>query len=427
MEDTLQNEHEERDQIQSNGEREPSTVSHVTAGSGADGQAALHEELRLLRGELERLRKAQESSAQVSSMSAAVATPIHSPPSESGHETVAPTNPILAESASPGPWQSRILKLAILVVIAVGALSAPRLWRYMHSYESTDDAQIDGHIVAISSRVAGTVSRVLVENTQFVKAGQILAEIDPRDSDVAVEKARADLDQAQAQVRSARQDYEAGLANLQQSEATNLKAQRDAERYRVLFQTSVVSRGEYENQTRDSSISAAEVHSEHAKAEGAERMIAVREAAARAAQATLDQALLNLSYTRIVASADGVVGKRTVEAGQRVDPGQGLLALVPLDDLWVTANFKETQLKLMRPGQQVTIHVDSTGKDYRGYVEGMPGASGEMYSLLPPENATGNYVKVVQRLPVRIRFYPGQDPEHRLRTGMSVEPSVWLK
>jgi membrane fusion protein, multidrug efflux system len=128
-----------------------------------------------------------------------------------------------------------------------------------------------------------------------------------------------------------------------------------------------------------------------------------------------------------VASADGVIGKRTVEAGQRIDPGQGLLALVPLNDLWVTANFKETQLKRMRPGQRVTIHVDSTGKDYRGYIEGMPGASGEMYSLLPPENATGNYVKVVQRLPVRIRFYPGQDPDHRLRTGMSVEPSVWLQ
>jgi membrane fusion protein, multidrug efflux system len=137
--------------------------------------------------------------------------------------------------------------------------------------------------------------------------------------------------------------------------------------------------------------------------------------------------LLGLEYTRIVAPLSGVVGKKTVEVGQRVQPGQQLLAIVPLDDIWITANFKETQLRRIRRGQRVTIHVDVTGREYEGYVEGLAGASGEKYSLLPAENATGNYVKVVQRLPIRIRLVEGQNQDHGLRPGMSVEPSVWLR
>jgi len=137
--------------------------------------------------------------------------------------------------------------------------------------------------------------------------------------------------------------------------------------------------------------------------------------------------LLNLSYTRIYAPAGGIVGKKTVELGQRIQPGQTLMAVVETEDIWVTANFKETQLANVRRGQHVTIHVDTFGCDYRGYVENLPGASGDRFSLLPPENATGNYVKVVQRLPVIIQFAPGQDPEHLLRPGMSVEPTVWLR
>jgi membrane fusion protein (multidrug efflux system) len=146
----------------------------------------------------------------------------------------------------------------------------------------------------------------------------------------------------------------------------------------------------------------------------------------QAAQASLDQAKLNLSYTHIVAPASGVVDNKTVQVGRRVQPGEQLLTLVPLNDIWITADFRETQLRKMRPGQPVTVHVDTTGRDYKGYVEGMPGATGELDSLLPPENATGNYVKVVQRLPVRIRFYSGEDPDRRLRPGMSVEPTVWV-
>jgi membrane fusion protein (multidrug efflux system) len=168
------------------------------------------------------------------------------------------------------------------------------------------------------------------------------------------------------------------------------------------------------------------VESDQASVAALQKQIASREAIATAVKASLDQALLNLSYTRIVAPVSGVVGKKTVEIGQQVEPGQQLLALVPLDDLWVTADFKETQLRRIRLGQRVSIHVDALASNYNGYVEGLAGASGELYSILPPENATGNYIKVVQRFPVQIRFDHGQDPEHRLRPGMSVEPTVWL-
>ena len=173
-------------------------------------------------------------------------------------------------------------------------------------------------------------------------------------------------------------------------------------------------------------VDAAAVNSDRAAVAAKARMIGQAEAAAQAAQASLDQARLNLSYTHIVAPAAGIVGDKTVQVGQRLQPGQQLLSIVPLNDLWITADFRETQLRRMRRGQPVTVHVDTTGRDYKGYVEGMPGATGELYSLLPPENATGNYVKVVQRLPVRIRLYLGEDADLRLRPGMSVEPTVWV-
>ena len=144
-------------------------------------------------------------------------------------------------------------------------------------------------------------------------------------------------------------------------------------------------------------------------------------------KATLDQAQLNLQYTTIVSPVDGVVTNRTVEVGQNVQTGQELMRIINLDDLWVTANFKETQLRDMRPNQPVTVHVDTTGKDYKGHVQSIAGASGSITSLLPPENATGNFVKVVQRIPVKITFDPGETREHVLRPGMSVEPKVWIR
>jgi membrane fusion protein, multidrug efflux system len=321
-----------------------------------------------------------------------------------------------------------VVRIAIGAVAALIALVAgARYLSYLASYESTDDAQIDGHIHAISSRIEGTIIHVYVDNTQEVRAGQPLAEIDPHDYEVAAEKARADLAQAQAQVELARRDADAAAAKLKQSQATDTKAQSDAARYQVLFDARAASREEYEERVRLADVAAAAVDADRASAAAAAKAIASREAAVKSAQAMLDRALLDLSYTRIAAPVAGVVGKKTVELGQRVEPGEELLAVVPLDDIWVTANFKETQLRRMHTGQRVTVSVDATAEDFEGYVDGIAGASGERYSLMPPENATGNYVKVVQRFPVKIRLRPGQDQAHRLRPGMSVEATVWLK
>jgi len=334
----------------------------------------------------------------------------------------------LAEMQPPArSGRIRVGRLALLILVAgVAILGGRWMWLQLGTYERTDDAQIDGHVIPMSARISGTVVHVYVENTQFVRAGSPLADLDVRDYEVAVEKARADFEQAKAQVESAHGDYQAGWAKLAQSKATNLKLQQDAERYDALLQGGVTAREQYDEAIRAARVGAAAVESDRASVAALQKQIASREAIVAAAKASLDQALLNLSYTRIVAPVSGVVGKKTVEVGQQVGPGQQLLAVVPLYDLWVTADFKETQLRRMRLGQRVSIHVDALANNYNGYIEGLAGASGELYSILPPENATGNYIKVVQRFPVQIRFDPGQDPEHRLRPGMSVEPTVWL-
>jgi membrane fusion protein, multidrug efflux system len=316
---------------------------------------------------------------------------------------------------------------AIALLIAAAAAAAPFAWNYLQSYESTDDAQIDGHIDPISSRIDGTVLRVHVEDDDRVKQGELLVEIDPRDYEVAVEQAKARLELAFAQVASARQDYAAALAQVREADAVNFRAQRDAHRYAVLLDQQVVAQEQYDQFTEIAQSDSAKVDSAREAAGAALKVIGARVAQADAAGAALDQAELNLSYTKIYAPADGIVGKRGVQLGSRIQPGQTLMFVTETDRIWVTADFKETQLARMRRGEPVTVHVDTFGRDYRGYVENMPGASGDRFSLLPPENATGNYVKVVQRLPVRIRLEPGQDPEHLLHPGMSVEPTVWLR
>ncbi len=321
---------------------------------------------------------------------------------------------------------SRRLVLAALLLFAAGAV-APFVWNYLQSFESTDDAQIDGHIDPLSSRINGTVIRVHAEDDDRVKAGELLVEIDPRDYEVALAQARARLELAIAEVASAKQDYAASLANVREGDAANFKAQRDAQRFAVLLDRQVVAQNEYDQYIATARVDAAKVDSAREAAGSALKTIAAREADADAARAALDQALLNLSYTKIHAPANGIVGKRSVELGSRIEPGQTLMFVTETDEIWVTANFKETQLARMHRGQQVTIHVDTFGRDYQGYVRNLPGASGDRFSLLPAENATGNYVKVVQRLPVRIEFDAGQDREHRLHPGMSVEPKVWLR
>jgi membrane fusion protein, multidrug efflux system len=341
-----------------------------------------------------------------------------------------PAAPAREHSGSGGgSWFKRITRrvlLAALLVIAVGAV-APFAWNYLQSYESTDDAQIDGHIDPLSSRINGTVIRVHAEDDDRVKAGELLVEIDPRDYEVAVAQAKARLELAVAQVASAKQDYAAAQANVREGDAANFRAQRDAQRFAVLLDRQVVAQNEYDQYIATARVDAAKVDSAREAAGSALKTIAAREADVDAARAALDQALLNLSYTKIYAPANGIVGKRSVELGSRIEPGQTLMFVTETDEIWVTANYKETQLARMRRGQKVTIYVDTFGRNYQGYVRNLPGASGDRFSLLPAENATGNYVKVVQRLPVRIEIDAGQDPEHRLHPGMSVEPKVWLR
>jgi membrane fusion protein, multidrug efflux system len=332
-----------------------------------------------------------------------------------------------ADPGNRGRALRRPARLVLALVVAVPlCLGGIRFWNYLQSYEWTDDAEIDGHLDPISTRINDTVVRVYVENTYHVKAGQPLVDLDPRDYQVAVENAEANLAQAQQGVKAAQQNYNLAVANLNAAIATNFKAQLDVKRFGEMFEQSVISRETNDEIVMTGKVDAAAVDSDRAEIGATGQMVGQAQAAVQGAHATLDQAKLNLSYTHIVAPATGVVGDKTVQVGQRVQPGEQLLTVVPLNDIWITADFRETQLRKMHRGQPVTVHVDTTGLDYKGYIEGLPGATGELDSLLPPENATGNYVKVVQRLPVRIRLYHGEDPDHRLRPGMSVEPTVWV-
>ena len=341
--------------------------------------------------------------------------------------------PQLKRSGGGGGSPKRRKRRSVIGLIVLGILgmtafmTAPRIWRYLDAYETTDDAQVDGHIAPISARISGTIQRVNVQDTDFVKAGSLIAQIDPRDAQTALASAHANLEQSKAQLASARADHAASISKVRQSEATQEQADNDADRYESLFKMGIVSNSEHDDKVRAAAVADANVDSDQASEQASATAIASREAAVDAAQAAVNQALLNLEYTRIVAPMSGIVGKKTVEEGQQVAPGQLLLAVVPLDDIWVTANFKETQIRRMKPGQRATIYVDGMGREYHGYIEGIGGASGEKYSLMPPENATGNYVKVVQRLPIRIRLKPDQDADHRLRIGMSVEAKVWFK
>ncbi|MBZ5704287.1 MAG: HlyD family secretion protein [Acidobacteriia bacterium] len=381
-------------------------------------------------------------------------------------------------------------RLLLIIAGLVLLVSGFFLWRYFASYESTDDAQIDGHLNSISPRVSGHVLRLLVEDNQYVEAGSPLVQIDAKDYQVAVDRAKANYDDAQAAaqaalvnvpitsvgtssqltsaqadvenaragIAAARQQYASGRAQLAQAEANNVKAQSDLVRYKQLVDKQEISQQQYDQAVATAQANAAAVDAARASAAAAEQQVnqaqarlgqaeamlrsagtapqqvaATRSRAQAAAanadrmKAELDQAELNLQYTTVVAPVSGVVTGRTVEVGQNVQAGQELMRVINLDDIWVTANFKETQLKHMKVGQPVTIAVDTNGKDYKGHMQSIAGASGAVLSLLPPENATGNYVKVVQRIPVKITFDPGETKEHVLRPGMSVEAKVWIR
>jgi membrane fusion protein, multidrug efflux system len=384
-------------------------------------------------------------------------------------------------------WRRIILGVAIGIVLIAGGVA---WWLYSRTYESTDDAQIDGHLNSIASRVAGSVKTVYAENDQPVKAGQSLVDLDPSDYEVQVAQARAAYGQALAQsaaegpnvpitqssnrstvdvdaagvinseaaVASAQHDSESNAAKLHQAEANNRKSQSDLVRYKQLVDKGEISLSDYDQYVANAASQEAAVEAsryavassgkivEERRAQllqqqsklsedrvNAPRQIAIsranvesRKASADSAKAQLDAALLNLSYCHIVAPVDGIASQRSAEIGARISQGQQLIVLVQTANVWTTANFKETQLRKMHVGQRVTIKVDSLGESFEGQVENMPAATGDRSSLFPPENATGNYVKIVQRLPVRIRFHPNQRDLDKLRPGMSVTPKVHL-
>ena len=384
--------------------------------------------------------------------------------------------------AAPGQAQSqagkkRSVRARVLAGIAVVVLAAFAWWLYARHFEDTDDAQIDADITAVSARVAGTVTAVHVVDHQQVKQGDLLFELDPTDLEVAVAQARAAVAQAQAayeaenpsvaitetsnrasvstaedEVQNARADLSVAQHDLDQAEAQNRLAQLQLQRGKQLVASNTISQSDYDQRVSATDVARANVEAarqriaqKKAKADTAEtrlretrqnapRQLVSREASLQMrkanlelAQAQLRQAELNLSYARITAPASGILGKKSVNVGERVQPGQQLVPLTQTGALWVTANFRETQIELMRPGQKARVHVDAIDRDYDGTVESFAGATGSRYSLLPPENASGNYVKVVQRIPVRIRLDPGQPEMDRLRPGMSVEPKVRVR
>jgi membrane fusion protein, multidrug efflux system len=390
---------------------------------------------------------------------------------------------------TPAARRKRRRNLVILVAAVVVLVSGALLWRSLSSYESTDDAQADVHLYPVSARISGYVVGVNVNDNQWVEKGAVLVEIDPTDYQVALAQAQANLASAQATARSlnitvpitsvntssqlkftasgiedasaavtaAERQLSAAHAQLEAAEANDVKAQDDLHRYKRLVDKREVSQQIYDQALASAKSSTATVAAAQASESAAQQF--VQQAQSRLAQANANhqyaqtgpqqvsstrarvqaaiadvqeklaivgQAQLNLQYTKIVAPVSGEVNK-TVVVGLNVQQGQQLLTVVPLDEVWVTANFKETQLRHMQAGQRAEIHVDSSGRTLLGHVDSIAGATGPLFSLLPPENATGNYVKIVQRVPVKIVLDPGENRDRRLRPGMNVVPDVYLR
>jgi membrane fusion protein (multidrug efflux system) len=406
-------------------------------------------------------------------------------------ETETQTLPKGAEEPASPPQKTRRFNPIVLVVILLVLTGAGVGW-YLYSagFEDTDDAQVDGHLNPIASRIDGTIKAVYVDDNQDVQAGKLLVDLDPSDDQVSLHQAQAQYDQAMAQLSAANPNLpitrvsntsdlasqqaevtgaEASLsaaqhdlanaeAKLNESKAVNERSQADFARYQTLFDKQEVSHADYDQYKATAAAQTQTVASNQAAVASAQKTIeqrmaqlmqqrsklkqtesnaplqvAIREADIKSqqantevAQAALEQSRLNLGYTHILAPIGGVVTQRSAEVGARIAKGQQLFMIVQTSDLWVTANFKETQLARIHPGQHVRIHVDALHDDFDGTVESMPAVTGSRTSVLPPENATGNYVKVIQRLPVRIRFASGQRDLERLRPGMSVEPKVRL-
>ena len=374
-------------------------------------------------------------------------------------------------------------------LLVVGAATAWAL--YSQGYESTDDAQVDGHLNVVSARISGTTAAVYVSENQAVEAGQPLVDLDPSEQKVAYAQAKAQYDQAVAQLKAQRpsvgitqaensaaavtgdaqvlqakaafaaasQDLASAQAKLSEAEAIRARDDAELERYEQLFQSGTISRQDYERSVAAARSSDANVDAAKASVASSEKVVVQRKAeiqaqAARreqtartaprqlsikeadlanaeanveAASAQLKRAELNLSFCHVVSPVHGIVTQRSAEIGNRVSEAQPLMMVVATRDTWITANFKETQLAKMYAGQRTKVHIDALKKDLEGTVESIPAITGARSSVLPPENATGNYIKVVQRMPVRIRLDANQESVERLRPGMSVEATVWLR
>ena len=288
--------------------------------------------------------------------------------------------------------KSPIFKFVVIGGIALVIVGVVAWWIYASRWESTDDAQVDAHIYAISARVSGQVMKVNVARYKQLVEKDEVSKQQYDQAFAAAKAAAATVDATRAAVSSAQQQIAQARSKIIQAQST----------------------------LRSANTAPQQIRNSQAR-------LASAEAQVQKAQANVNQAKLNLQYTKIIAPVDGVVGRKSVEAGQNVQPGQQLMSLVALNDVWVTANFKETQLKHMKPGQESRIKVDANGREYRGHVDSIGGASGARFSLLPPENATGNYVKVVQRIPVKIVLESNENSDHALRAGMSVEARVKVK
>ena len=333
---------------------------------------------------------------------------------------------------------------AFIGLMVLATLVTAAVLYYLHSrhYETTDDAFIDGNISQVSAQVSGRVIRIAFADNQEVTAGQVLLELDPRDFQVRLDQARSQLVQAEASAAQARAqlglqqaNVDQAQANVRVTEADLGQAQADLARYRAI-DPKAITKQQLDNQAASTKSAAARLDANRqavagarAQAEAQRAAVAAQDAAVEQAKVAVRNAELQLSYTTVTAPADGQVTKRTVELGNVVSVGQSLLAVVQ-DAMWVTANFKETQLAAMREGQYVRVHVDACpGVDLDAKVGSFQGGSGQVFSSLPAENATGNFVKVVQRLPVRVNFEDGADARKKCRMapGMSVDPRVTVR
>lgn len=311
----------------------------------------------------------------------------------------------------------------ILAAAVVGTLWAYLRWRHEQVYVSTDNAYVRGHIVTVASRIPGPLLTLAVDDNQPVKAGQVIATVDPRDYDAAVARAQASL--AEAQSALALNQAQIGQATAQVAAAQSQKslAEADHKRLSALFERQSIPKQKFDQAVTADEVAAASVEASRKQVAAARSALGVSRSKVGVAQTALDNALLQRSYCTLAAPCDGVVSRKLAEPGMVVAPGQPLLSIVPMgqEELWVEANYKETQLARVRPGQQVTLRTDlDDSHPFTGTVESLSAGTGSVFSLLPAENATGNWVKVVQRLPVKIRLNPGADPDHRLRLGLTV-------